>query len=294
MRRSKKITAGFLALALTASCLVTGCGSKKTTTTSNNNNTTTDANQGAKEIAAVSIPGAEDVQGQPKQYENKADAKKINLKVSGPAEEQDLLKSLCTVFDGNHSEWDINFTYEIIPEGESAKKVKDDPANSPDVFMMSGDQVADMAKGNYIYNLDTLKSEDANVDTIYSDNAIATCKVDNSMYALPFTTNQWFMYYNKSLYTEDEVKSLDKMLAKNLGDGVKNFSVSLKDAWYLAAFFYAGGCNLYGADGKDETACDWNSEKGIGVVNILTMWLHQVNSTTTIIMMVLRCLRMVN
>ena len=32
------------------------------------------------------------------------------------------------------------------------------------------------------------------------------------------------MYYNKSMFTEDEVKSVETMLAKDLGEGVYNFS----------------------------------------------------------------------
>lgn len=75
------------------------------------------------------------------------------------------------------------------------------------------------------------------------------------------------MFYNKSLYTEDEVKSLDTMFAKELGEGVYNFSCDLSNSWYLEAFFYATGCTLFGADGTDPTDCTWNTQAGIDAAN---------------------------
>ncbi len=38
---------------------------------------------------------------------------------------------------------------------------------------------------------------------------------DGAVYGVPFTTNTWFMYYNKSMVSEDEIKSLDDIIAKN-------------------------------------------------------------------------------
>ena len=46
-----------------------------------------------------------------------------------------------------------------------------------------------------------------------------------------FTTNTWFMYYNKKTFTEDDVKSLDTMLEKG------KVSFPLTNSWYIAAFY---------------------------------------------------------
>ena len=82
------------------------------------------------------------------------------------------------------------------------------------------------------------------------------------MYGVPFSPNCFFMYYNKDLYTEEEVKSLETMLAKDLGEDVYNFSYTLHDSWYLESFFYAAGCTLYGEDGTDATDMTWNNADG--------------------------------
>lgn len=58
------------------------------------------------------------------------------------------------------------------------------------------------------------------------------------------------MFYNNSYYTKDEVQSLDTMMAKDLGKtdsgkDIYNFSIDISDGFYIASFFYAGGCTLY-------------------------------------------------
>lgn len=53
------------------------------------------------------------------------------------------------------------------------------------------------------------------------------------------------------------------MLAKELEDGVTNFSMDIDNGWYTASFFFGTGCTLFGEDGMDPTQCDFNSEAGL-------------------------------
>ena len=77
------------------------------------------------------------------------------------------------------------------------------------------------------------------------------------------------MYYDKSKFSEDEVKSLDKMMSKNLGNGVTNFAFPLDNSWYIEAFYYAAGGSLFG-DGTDASAgCDWDSEAGVAATKYM-------------------------
>ena len=71
------------------------------------------------------------------------------------------------------------------------------------------------------------------------------------------------MYYNTDLFTEDEVKSLDTMLAKDLGDGMWNFSTQLTNSWYAEMFFLGNGCTLFGADGSNPDDCSFNDANGV-------------------------------
>ena len=54
--------------------------------------------------------------------------------------------------------------------------------------------------------------------------------MDGFLYGVPFTTNTWYMYYDKRVFTEEDVKSLEAMLDK----GVVSFP--FLNSWYLPSF----------------------------------------------------------
>ena len=72
------------------------------------------------------------------------------------------------------------------------------------------------------------------------------------------------MFYDKSVYGEDDIKSLDTMLEKG------KVSFPLTNSWYIGAFYVGNGCTLFGEDGKDEEAgIDFAGEKGAAVTKYL-------------------------
>ena len=72
------------------------------------------------------------------------------------------------------------------------------------------------------------------------------------------------MYYDKSKFTEDDVKNLDKMLAKG------KVAFPLSNSWYIASFYAANGCTLFGADGTDTASgVDFKGDKATAVTNYL-------------------------
>lgn len=48
------------------------------------------------------------------------------------------------------------------------------------------------------------------------------------------------MYYDKSKFTDSDVKSLDKMLEKN------KVAFNITEGWYMSSFFLANGCTYFG------------------------------------------------
>ena len=251
MKKSKKALAILMATAMIAS--LTACGKKSETTT------TPEATKApeATTAAVTATPAAPE---------------DIALKVWGPQEEQEILKQMCETFDENHPEWNITFTYGVVAEGDAKNELLKDTEAGADVFMYASGGTAELVAADAIY---PLTKNEASIRAIHSETAINSGVVDGVLYAVPFTPNTWFMYYNKSMYTADDVKSLDTMMAKDLGSGVKNFSCDIDNSWYIEAFFLGAGCTLFGQDGTDATDCTFNNETGVKVGNYL---LNLVNS----------------
>ena len=95
------------------------------------------------------------------------------------------------------------------------------------------------------------------------ESLVNSVTVDGAVYGIPFTSNTWFMYYNKSIFTEDDVKNLDTMLEK------AKVAFPLTNSWYIASFYVANGCTLF-EDGTNEAAgIDFGGDKAVAVTDYL-------------------------
>ena len=266
MRKSSKMVALFLSLALVVGAFA-ACGKKDDSTVADNTPTPVYENKQDVVKEPTKEPTKEPVQ----------EATKIELKVWGPQEEQtaydgygnSLLGYMCDRFNEAHPEWDITFTYGVVSEADCKTELNKDAAAGADVFMFASDQTASLVENGILAPI-TIDAEAVIAANGGADaGSITAASFNNFLYAVPFTPNSWFMYYDKSKYTEDEVKSLDAMMAKDLGADSYNFSIDIDNGWYLASFFFAGGCSLFGADGQNATECTFNDANGLTVGNYL-------------------------
>ena len=174
---------------------------------------------------------------------------KIALKVWGPQEDQaddnSFLPVACAKFAEAHPEWDITFTFEVCAEGDAGTMVTKDPSAAADVYMFANDQLGTLLQANAIARLGG-----ATLDQVKADNSetmVASVTSGDGVYGVPFTGNTWFMYYDKSVFTEDDIKSLDAMMAK------ATVAFPVTNTWYVPAFFFANGGTMFG-DGTDGAA----------------------------------------
>ena len=176
-------------------------------------------------------------------------AEDAKLKVWGSQEDQDMLKEIIEDFKADNPEaagWTIETA--VVSSPDAKTEILKDPSVAADVFEFASDQIAELKDAGVLYRITKNKDE---IIANNVENSIAAATVDGELYGYPNTSNSFFMYYDKSKYTEDEVKSLDTMLAKDLGSGVTNFSMDLDNGWYTSSFFFGAGCTLFGEDGAD-------------------------------------------
>ena len=227
----KRTLALILALAMMLGLLLSGCGSSGTAET---------------QAAAEGTTGVQDV----------------TLKVWVPEEEKEITQQMADSFAAAHPEYNFSIEMSIMGIDEANAQLKTDADSAADIFQMASGGVPELQKMGLLL---PIGYNEAELRELYAENAItAVTAEDGLLYAVPFTPNTFFMYYNTSMFTEEDVKSLDAMLAKDLGEGVDyNVAFPVSGSWYLESFFFAAGCTLFGEDGKDPTSMDWNNEKGL-------------------------------
>ena len=185
----------------------------------------------------------------PAETEAPAAPEKITLKVWGPnedqADENSFLQVACAKFAEAHPEYDITFVFEVCAEGDAGGMVTKDPSAAADVYMYANDQLGTLLQANAIARLGG--EVEAQVKADNSETMVTSVSKDGALYGVPFTGNTWFMYYDKSVYTEEDIKSLDAMMAK------KPVGFEVTNTWYLPAFYFAAGGTMFG-DGSDGAA----------------------------------------
>lgn len=135
----------------------------------------------------------------------------------------------------------INASIEGVTEADSASKVIADVASAPDIYFFAQDQMARLVQAAALAapGKGTAEIITANNDT----GSVAAATVAGTIYAYPMTSdNGYYMYYDTSIFTEEDVESLETLIAKCEENNVK-FRYNLEDGWYTASFFFATGCH---------------------------------------------------
>lgn len=157
----------------------------------------------------------------------------VRLMVWSPSNDQskdsgEWLQTCCENFAEMHPEWDITFVYGVADEASAATQVAQDPTASADVFFYANNALTTLTNANAGAKFGGKYAEE--IRSTNSEAMLQSVTWDGELYGAPYTSNIWYMYYDKSVFSEEDVKSLDTMLEK----GVVSFPFT--NSWYLPAF----------------------------------------------------------
>ncbi|MBP5653083.1 MAG: extracellular solute-binding protein [Lachnospiraceae bacterium] len=189
-----------------------------------------------------------------------AEAQDVTIKIWVPEEAVADTDKMVKEFDRIHDEFNITYEIAVVGIDEAPAQVSTDADIAADIFYVPSGGVADMANKGLLL---PLVKDYETIEADLPDSALTAVTIDGLHYAVPFSPNTYFMYYNKDLFTEEEVKNLDTMMAKDLGAGKWNFSTQMTNSWYAESFFFANGCTLFGTDGRDASSCTFNNAQGL-------------------------------
>ena len=159
----------------------------------------------------------------------------------------------------------------VQTEGDCSKVVLTDPTAAADVFTFADDQF------NSLYNAGALQQVVIDPEAVIAANTpgsvAAATGADGNLYAYPATAdNGYFMFYNKEYFTEEDVQTLDGMMAKAAEAG-KKVGFPMSNAWYFYSFFKGAGLDMTVSEDGVTNTCNWNATDtpitGVQVVEAL-------------------------
>lgn len=224
-----------------------------------------------------------------KQASNNGEELSYNITVWVPELAVDLTKKQIEDFNAKNEDG-IKFTatVEAVSEADSATTMITDVESGADIFFFAQDQAARLIQSGALSKLGVGAAE--SVGAANAAGVVSACMSGEDMYAYPLTAdNGYFMYYDKTVVPEEDVDSLEAILADCEAAG-KTFCMETDtSAWYLASFFFATGCVSdweTDADGSFISVNDtFNSDKGLiaakGLYKVQTSPAHVSSSAGT-------------
>lgn len=186
--------------------------------------------------------------------------KEFTLRVWTPAEDQNAdnnwLEKMEKAFEAAHPEYKITWVNESCSEGDAVTNVTTDVTDSADVYMYANDQMGKLITAGGLSQLGgDFEAQVKNDNTEFSINTVT--HTDGGIYGFPVTNNVWFTYYDKTVYTEEDVKSLETMIEKG------TVVLPVNDGWNAGFVFLGCGGTVFGEKGNDaEAGINFGGENG--------------------------------
>ena len=246
----KKIIAMLLALVMVLSLAACGGASTTEPTQAPVNEPVATPTEGKTEEAANPLAGTYD----------------ITMWVSESDGMTALTQEMIDAFEAAYPGIVINAQIEGVSEADAGSKVTADVASAPDIYCFAQDQLARLVQASALAS--PAGDIAAKVTAENDAGSVASASVGGTLYAYPMTAdNGFYMYYDTSLFTEEDLESLEKIIEICEANN-KKIRYALENAWYNAGFFFATGCHSQwsvAADGKTFTAVDddFNSDAGL-------------------------------
>lgn len=192
--------------------------------------------------------------------------KDVALTLWGSADDQKMLGEMVEAFKQQNPDVNWNITLRVVGEDVAKDEVLKDLDAAADVFSIAHDQLGALVEAGTIYK-NTKYAEAIKANDI--PGAVTAASYGGEMYGYPSSAETYFLYYDKRVFNEEDVKSLDTMLAKDLADGVAPLGYDMGNAYFTGAFFLSNDCELFGPDGSDKATVTFNNAQGLEVANYL-------------------------
>ncbi len=182
----------------------------------------------------------------------------IELTVWAEVGNFEMLNKMIDSFKAHYP--DEEFEIKLVSQGDADVRnvMLGDVHNGADVFHFPDDQLNSLIAGGVL-------SAVPNASEVSSANikeSVDAASLNGTLYAYPMTAdNGYFLYYDKNYFTEEDVKTMDGILAVAEKAG-KKFAMELNSGWYMYSFFGNTGLQFGLNEDGVTNYCNWNTTEG--------------------------------
>ena len=251
-----------LAMGLAVSSVLTACGSTTTETASTGDATTSEATTTEASTTTETTTtetAATDLSALNGTYD-------ITVWVSESEGVTELTQKQIDRFMEENPGIVINATIEGVSESNSASNMITDVESGADLYCFAQDQLTRLVEAGALVKLG--EGASATVSAENDATSLKAASVGNDLYCYPLTSdNGYFMFYDSSVIPEEDIDSLEAIVADCEAAGKMISFETETGAWYIASFFFATGCHSDWTTAEDGSFTsvddDFNSDNGL-------------------------------
>jgi len=191
---------------------------------------------------------------------------KHTLKVWAAQEDQAMMHDLAVAFIEANPDYSVHIEFGVVGEPDAFPRFAEDPSAAADVFTFPNDQLRDFVRAGGLYEVQRNKDD---IVARNGDGSIESATLDGALWAYPKTAdNGYFLYYDKSVLTEQDIATLDGLMEAAQAADMKFLMNLDNNAWYLASFFLGAGCTIK-IDANDVQSVDFNNANGLAAAEAI-------------------------
>ncbi|MBR2714878.1 MAG: extracellular solute-binding protein [Ruminococcus sp.] len=202
------------------------------------------------------------------------------LKVWAPDAAQEVFKAQCQAFVDQYPDAGITFEVVVQGEGDAAAQVLNDPEAAADVFSFACDQLNKLNDAGVIAPVNTKLLEDVTARNSEDSVKAGTLPFNgqDTLLAYPETgDNGYFLYYDKSVVSEEDAKTLEGVFEACRKAGRK-FIMDAGNGFYSCIFPFTGGLRIEGLEGEENDTQkfnDYNEEEVVAALEAFAKLFHE-------------------
>ena len=154
----------------------------------------------------------------------------------------DLTKTQVGNFEtASNGKYKIHLSIDELGEDSAASSMTEDVQSGADIYVFAQDQLSKLKTAGALAAI--TGNMRTNVEAENEKGAVDAAKIQDKLYALPFTAdNGYFMMYDKSIVKEEHIHDMAKIVedCSNAGKTI-NYSI-FGNGFYAASYFMATGC----------------------------------------------------
>ncbi len=183
----------------------------------------------------------------------------VTLTVWAEEANNDLLNQMIAGFKEQYAgqaEFDIQLV--ASADAETRSRVLGDVHNVADVFPFADDQLTSMAAGGALARIPNAEE----VKKANTAGSVEAASIGDDLYGYPMSAdNGYFLYYDKAYFSDEDVKTLDRIL-EVAAENEKKFSMEWTSGWYMYSFFGNTGLEFGINEDGVTNYCNWNATEG--------------------------------